>query len=217
MLSSSWIRASCAPADAGGGRRPGADAKGRAPARGSGVWVRHGVYGIRYCCRTRGANSRPRTSRRALLSRSRTRPAYNSRNRRRFRNRRPPSTQTYDRLTLFDISRRRLSARGAARHRHRAHRSPRRPRRRRARHRRPCRRQPRTCGQQLHRDAARYRTMAQLERKIHVRRAPGAEMAHADTSLGQKVNRDPESWGPRRSPSSCTAFLVTSVHLASPP
>jgi hypothetical protein len=120
-------------------------------------------------------------------------------------------------FNLFYISRLRLSARGAARHRHRAHRSPRRPRRRRARHRRPCRRQPRTCGQQLHRDAARYRTMAQLERKIHVRRAPGAEMAHADTSLGQKVNRDPESWGPRRSPSSCTAFLVTSVHLASPP
>ncbi len=44
MLSSSWIRASWAPAEAGGGRRPGAGAKDRAPARGSGVWVRHGVY-----------------------------------------------------------------------------------------------------------------------------------------------------------------------------
>ena len=36
------------------------------------------------------------TPRRALLSRSRTRSAYNSRNRRRFRNRRPPSTLTYN-------------------------------------------------------------------------------------------------------------------------
>lgn len=96
MLSSSWIYASWAPADAGGGRRPGADAKGRASARGSGVWVTHGGYGIRYCCRTRGASSRLRTPRRALLSRSRTRSAYNSRNRRRFRNRRPPSTLTYN-------------------------------------------------------------------------------------------------------------------------
>ena len=96
MLSSSRIHASWAPADAGGGRRPGADAKGRASARGSGVWVTHGGYGIRYCCRTRSASSRPRTPRRALLSRSRTRSAYNSRNRRRFRNRRPPSTLTYN-------------------------------------------------------------------------------------------------------------------------
>jgi hypothetical protein len=96
LLSSSWIYASWAPADAGGGRRPGADAKGRASARGSGVWVTHGEYGIRYCCRTRGASSRLRTPRSALLSRSRTRSAYNSRNRRRFRNRRPPSTLTYN-------------------------------------------------------------------------------------------------------------------------
>jgi hypothetical protein len=80
------------PAEAGGRRAPPRRRrhKGRAPARGSGVWVRHGVYGIRYCCRTRSASSRLRTQRRALLSRSRTRPVHNSRNRRRFRNRRPP-------------------------------------------------------------------------------------------------------------------------------
>ena len=53
----------------------------RAPARGSGVWVRHRAscyvlaiacvrYGIRYCCRTRSASSRLRTPRAARLSRA---------------------------------------------------------------------------------------------------------------------------------------------------